>query len=977
MTPFWIVNFLEGDSCESFFQSYWSAIESNSPGDAAPRKFFHITDGKAANLTKEELNEIAYKRLSMDSADVQKLIPAFTKNQGNKLNVFFFGDITQERTIERLHTWAAYLMQKRIENPQQPWYSISNVKMYAVLLRPENITVDEKLLNSRVRGFLNELNSLESMDMNHRPFNKVLFLQAPLDKAGRAAAEQSACLATYHIARTEGRCFNANDNILYCDSSASAVFFEAQVQKEIDAYNLGCIMLKDMCDNQGEEFLNVKEARDFVDSEQAFIDSFKPANTKLFYISEAPHIPNLEITKFSCNLSLLNIVPIWKYYNTKHIEKVIDHVTEELKVFEKDFIRSMNIQQHKFIFGNARRLLDLVFQMFCEKNPERFKHIGIQQAFSVLEHFKTKIGDAFRSVDKVPHAFTLPAYLAKLLSQSKRVDLSANALKDELIREMDKLPKFKKDTLVSSLSTGVVLSAALFFINPWFLLVFPLAVLIGAIVFIIKANKLEALKDLFVGAKLRDILARLDEHAANLQGKTVSETKQYMQWIKEKKLSKLQDEMHTIAPPEFHFQTSPVFQPLVWTKLSEDNSSQLAMSGSFGTAPLIKNIPPVQLYSNIESTTVGLYDLVKSHKDTVQELVQALMYSDEDITDTAEEQVAFQRHETAAMGNDMLLLLDVSGSMYSDMDALKQYVHDLESVGNIEWIAFDDKVVATSKDTDIDNLSAGGGTCFVPAINKAVEWLGTNSYDTIILLSDGCPSESVNKIVEAADGLNMPLNTIAVGASADENTLTEIAIRTGGKEVTVESFEQITTPDVWKNEIMPNVEVLERGCYTFGELMKHTHIEACAIATRKFALRRLDDYSLSIPTLFDGHVNEPGFKEWLTLADQRNTLSPSAPQMPSMDAFATAEDKRNEKTENEIKRLCRQSNISSLLNPSPDEPDMVLSLLSLNPLLSISDLQWASSMKHGDATLNDPKALKEMMGVQGQIVNIYGETIKP
>ncbi len=975
MTPFWIINFLERDSCESFFESYWNAVESNSSANEVPLKFFHITDGKAANLTKEELNEIAFKRLSMDSADAKKLIPAFTKNQGNKLNVFFFGDVTQEKTIERLHTWATYLMQKRIEKPENPWYSINNVKMYAVLLRPANITVDEKQLSSRVRGFLNELNSLESMDMNHRPFDKVLFLQAPLDKAGRAAAEQSACLATYHIARTEGRCFSENEGIQYCDTSASAVFFEATVQKEIDAYNLGCIMLKDMCDNQGKEFLNVNEARAFVDSEQAFVDSFKPANTKLFYISEAPHIPNLEITKFSCNLSLLNIVSIWKYYNTKHIEKVINHVTEELNVFEKDFIRSMNIQQHKFIFGNARRLLDLVFQMFCEKNAERFKHIGIQQAFSVLEHFKTKIGDAFKSVDKVPHAFILPAYLDKLLSQSKRVDLSANTLKEELIREMDKLPKFQKDTLVSSLLTGLVFSAALFFVNPWFLLIFPMALLIGAIVFIIKVNKLEALKDLFVGAKLRDIRARLDEHAEKLQGKTVAETKQYMQWIKEKKLSKLQDEMHTIAPPEFHFQTSPVFQPLIWTKLSEDNSSQLSMSGSFGTAPLIKNIPPIRLYSNTENTTVGLYDLVKSHKDTVQELVQALMYSDENITDTAEEQVAFQRHETAAMGNDMLLLLDVSGSMYGDMDALKKYVHDLESVGNIEWIAFDDKVVATSQDTEIDNLSAGGGTCFVPAIERAVKWLETNSYDTIILLSDGGPSESVNDIVSTADGLNMPLNTIAVGASANENTLTEIAIRTGGKEVTVESFEQITTPDVWKNEIMPNVEVLEKGNYTFGELMKHTHIEACASALRKFALQRINDYSLSIPILFNGYINETGFEEWLTLAEQRNTLSPSAAQMPSIDCFATAEDKKNDKMESEIKRLCEKNNTAMQLNPSKSEPDMVVSLVSLRPLQNMGELQWASSMNHGDATLNDPKMLNELMGNQSGIVNIYDEPI--
>ena len=516
MTPFWIINFLEGDSFESFFQSYWEALESNNSSEEKPLKFFHITDGKDKALTKEELNVNARNRLSMDSAKEKKLIPAFTKNQGNKLCVFFIGDVTQEKTTERLHTWAAYL---RKENFQQPWFSISHVKMYAVLLRPENVTVENDLLNSRVRGFLNELNSLEQMDMNHRPFDKVLFLQAPLDKAGRATTEQAACLTAYHVARTDGRCFK-EDGTIYGDIGASGVFFETTVQKEIDAYHLGAIMLKDMCDNKDEEFLNVNEARAFVDSQQDFIDSFKPTNTKLFYIGAAPHIPNLEITKFSCDLRLWNIVPIWKYYDTRHIEKVINHVTDELNVFEKDFIRSLNIRQNKFIFGNAPRLLDLVFQMFCEKNVDRFKHIGLQQAYSVLEHFKTKISDAFKSVDRVPPAFVLPQYLDKLLRQSKRVDMSAEVLKQELISEMNMLPKYKREVLGASILTGLIFSIALFFLSPWGLLLFPLALMIGAIVFTIKVNQLEKLKDLFVGAKLRDILARLDEHSKKLQEKT-------------------------------------------------------------------------------------------------------------------------------------------------------------------------------------------------------------------------------------------------------------------------------------------------------------------------------------------------------------------------------------------------------------------------------------------------------------------------
>lgn len=69
MTPFWIVNFLEGDSCESFFQSYWEAVLANTIGAPAPLKFFHITDGRSETLTREQLNEIAFQRLSMNTAE--------------------------------------------------------------------------------------------------------------------------------------------------------------------------------------------------------------------------------------------------------------------------------------------------------------------------------------------------------------------------------------------------------------------------------------------------------------------------------------------------------------------------------------------------------------------------------------------------------------------------------------------------------------------------------------------------------------------------------------------------------------------------------------------------------------------------------------------------------------------------------------------------------------------------------------------
>ena len=71
MVPFWIVNFLEEDACESFFQSYWDSLLQNTTTQPAPLKFFHITDGKADGMTKEKLNEIAFQRLSMSSSETE------------------------------------------------------------------------------------------------------------------------------------------------------------------------------------------------------------------------------------------------------------------------------------------------------------------------------------------------------------------------------------------------------------------------------------------------------------------------------------------------------------------------------------------------------------------------------------------------------------------------------------------------------------------------------------------------------------------------------------------------------------------------------------------------------------------------------------------------------------------------------------------------------------------------------------------
>ena len=285
--------------------------------------------------------------------------------------------------------------------------------------------------------------------------------------------------------------------------------------------------------------------------------------------------------------------------------------------------------------------------------------------------------------------------------------------------------------------------------------------------------------------------------------------------------------------------------------------------------------------------------------------------------------------------------------------------------------------MTTSRSASIDSIGAYGGTNYIPAIRRAVDWMQTSTYDVVLLLSDGIPFEELDDIVSAAHELKMPLNTVAVGASPDtEEVLVNIALRTGGKEVTVDSYEQICMPDVWNNEILPNIELVNKGEYSFGQLMKNMQLKACASALRKFALNRIGDYSLTIPALINGYMNPNGFNEWLDASAQRNTLSPRAEQMREAACFSAVEGQEMIRMTGQLQTLCNQHNTIMHMDASAGEPDTVVSLMSLRPLLHISDLQWSATMKHDDATINDRDGVVNLLLKQGEMVNIYDEPIK-
>lgn len=986
MTPFWIINFLKKDSCESFFNAYWRACQ-NTQSEEKPIKFFHITDGKADDLTKEMLNEIAFNRLARATDKEEKLIPAFTSNQGNEVNVIFIGDITQDKTIERFHTWAAYLQQQRMKDVSRSWFSIRKVTIYGILLRPENTSVDDDVLDARIRGFLNELNTLEGMDENHRPFERVLFIQSPIKQEDRDAAELSASLAAYHITRTDGQCFG-NAEKLYYDTNATAVFFETDVQKEIDAYNLSSIILKDMTDSEDESFLNTKEAREFVDENQTiYIDPLMPSNMAGSFIVGTPNPPKIDFVS-PYPLNIVNVGKMWNGYSDKY-----DNMDEAIRVFDKDardykndFYEILSNNQHQFRKEWCQDLQKLVFQMFCEtSNRQRFRHIGIQQSLRVLDCLKTKIKEVFKGEKDEPvHAFNIREELIHAAESARRNKLTSMRLLDMLKDELKQLPTVKKKLLASLCASGVLVVGLSVLFSPILLVALLLIVLLGGFVLVSKIRSIESLKDQYVGMCMLEIRQELDEKISEYVDNTQKQIMNYLQWLRKEKLIWLQENLSVLAVPNLQLRANKSFQPILGLPTSSkplfaSKDIELNMDGyslepgSFGHHPIIANVLPSQIYSVENGAKLDIFKLVDDHKNTVQHLVQELMYCREDIVGGKEKSANFQKHKSSKHGRSMLLLLDVSGSMSPDMDNLKSYVKDLENVGDIEWIAFDDKIVASSRNMEVYELSSGGGTCYIPAVKEATEWVMSNDYDDIVLLSDGGPFESVEDIVRAAVALDQPLNTIAVGSGAAEDVLIEIAIRTGGQEVSVDSFEDIRKEDTWNNEILPKMELLDSGNYSFGELMKHTQVTACANALRKFALECLEKDSLSIPKLFTDYLNEKGFDEWLFVSSQFNTPAQGVNPKDCIYQFATADEKEMEKMEDSLRKHCKDNEMKLLV--SKNEPSMIVTLMPIRPLERISDMQWAASMKNGDKSINDMDSLKKLMQKEDVCMNIYDEPI--
>ena len=975
-------------SIEPFFETYWRACLQNNSNLGETDKFFHITDAAEPELTREKLQYIASQRLSRDTKEEPKLIPAFKAPNGNKINVIFIGDVTDEKTIERFHLWAAYLMKQKMPGTGTDWATISKVSMYGILIRPDSATIDDNVMTPRVKGFLNELATLEQMDINHRPFEHILFLQSSENTVKRAAAEKSLCLAAYHIARTDGQCFDQNSSYCFHDANATGVFYEADVQNELDTYNLSQVMLSNFIANEGPDFFNTAEAERFVGDNSDFVDSLTPKKLSKSLTSGCKSPDTVRIKRPVHPLNILKIGKVWREYYGNYIvnmkRDLVNKMRRNLIMFEDDYKKQLAQQQVDFIGERTDTLQELVFQMFCDTGSrDRFRHISLPQSLKVLELFEARIGDGFKDDSGKAKAFIIPDDLLKAARKANENKWTSDHVLDVLTSKLQRLPLYNLARLLRVILLGVMVGGTLAaMVNPLYWILTPLILAIDLLIFNSKVKRIEALKDQYTGMKLVEMRDLMGKQVDLMIEKTKDEMGQYIQWLRENKLQRLQSSLSVMRPPSFQFTESEVFQPLVNrqsasvddTKLlipakgSEVNklADTLTESGSFGKNPLTKNVPTAQITAE-NGNTYRIFDLIKGHDATVQYLVQNLMREHRNVIDGTEQKVDFTKHQTGS--RSMLLLLDISSSMCGKpIEDLKNYVNALSSKGSIEWIAFSHQVCLTSREADIEKAEAKGGTNYIPAIKLAVDWLGKGSqYDDIIIISDGSPFETPEDIIAEAKNLNQPLNTISIGGNA-ETVLVDIAMQTGGEEVTIDNFDDL--PEKWENEILPRIAAVEDGLYSFGDLLKRCQIIPAARALHSFTLQQLKSGNLKLPQLIVQYGCPEGLTEWYELSGQRNTIKQGVSGHKEKISCSTASSKFDDELKQKLNSIK-----STSLDLSSDEPGMIASLLTTQPLDKIGDLQWAQTLNSDDKSINDENRLNEVLTDSTSIINVYKSEI--
>ena len=638
----------------------------------------------------------------------------------------------------------------------------------------------------------------------------------------------------------------------------------------------------------------------------------------------------------------------------------------------------------------AAALQKQVFRIFVDTGSSNY--ISLAQAEEILSVYKKRIEDAAQGQSDVKtQPFAIPSELKGAAQQAK----AENRTPEEALAVLEDKISHHPVAVFALLIRAVVLGFLLGFI-AWkflpglidtggaFVITTVLGVLplgIALLQFRAMRIRVEALKQQYVGVMLLRAEEELRTEILACLKVTYQELLQYCDWLKQYKLDFLKQHLSVLSPSILSFVESSVLQPLVkaGTQINDEENvvlippvaldayDDVQFSGSFGKKPLLNfdDSSPTHKIC-IGGNDYDVKAVIKSPQ-LLSALVKDLMSARAKVRRSIERDATFSSRD---IKGKTLLLLDISGSMGGQkLEDLKKAVHNLEESYSVEWIAFSDDVVSSSFDegASIDALNAVAGTNFIPPITLAVEKLKEDIYDDVILISDGCPFEKTEDILNAAYQLQQPLNTISIGQDGSE-VMKELSDKTNGIQIVVDDVKEIIR---WEGKMQTIVQLGATGEFSFGELIAKCHIPGCAQALKAFASERIDSEAVSLSTLITRYPGK-GLAEWALFTRRGAELAQTADPLDNQLLLGVDNDASSDRTF--VSTITEQMRDYALSIQALEGPLMLATLVSLRGV-ALKDFLWAG-LDEKSADLNDKEQLKSLLFGNPTICNLYDKPIR-
>lgn len=991
-TPLWIVDFTEDGRSARFFETWWKAYVENSPEPVPDDdRWFHVSSCPGRTYG-DILDDAGHLTLQRDGRD--PLIPVFKykgREEQKVLNVVFIGDVTDEaNTIPFFHFWATKLRLAMLDDETQ-WTTLRRVHFYGMLWRPNTAAIAPGV-SAKTRGFLQELNLLMNADVNHAPFRSVSFVESPAEKKEKDAAFDKMYLAALQLS---ARDFIGDDpRHRFLDLSASGVFFEASVQAQQGEFLLSSALIEKLARSKDPAFYDVAAAQEYVDSDKETLACFEAdaianslkedcpiLNTRTYAIHLEPGI-----SPWSTKLRR-----VWAEYYCDFIpnykKNLVNRVKRGLKTFARDYREKLYANQKVTITTLAALLQKQVFRIFVD--PGASKQVGLQQAGRILAGYAQRIADASTGEARI-EPFGIPDELRGAARQAQAENRTSKDALTVLEHKLAHHPVIMLALLFRTLVLGGLLAYLAWTFLPLIMSagavlgctigVGILPLLIGMLGQRARRIRIESLKQQYIGIMLVKCQEELRNETIQCLRTTYDELAEYCKWLQKNKLDFLAAHLSVLSPADFSFEDSLVLQPLIKAgkakpkgeentvlipPVSVEDISDEQLTGSFGRLPLLDFGGGIPMHKvNIDGVDKDIQEVMKQDA-RMSGLVKDLMGARAAIKRSVERDAAFISRDVRGK---TLLLLDVSGSMSGEKLAdLKKAVHALGDNYDVEWIAFDDKVVASSfdDDADIDTLQCGGGTNFIPPLTLAVEKIRGELFDDIILISDGCPFEPVEDILAVALQLQQPLNTISIGATGAD-VMKELSEKTAGVQIVVDEVKEIVR---WEGKMQAIVQLGEAGEFTFGQLLAKCHIPGCARALRAFVRSRMRQEAVTLHSLMAEYPGQ-GLTEWAQMTRRGAALSHTANVLEEQFVLGVNESAAHDEAfANVLERL--------VCAPQPfvvDDPFILATLLYFRGL-DLKDFAWAG-LDETCPDLNDRDTLRSLLPEGVMICNLFDRPIR-